>query len=62
MGEKVGPKWQEERIQEKKTKLSSAREEIKNGNSTKRHQIQQVQKKFWAVEKSLSKCVASNGK
>lgn len=31
VGEKVGPKRQEERIQEKKTKLSSAREEIKDG-------------------------------
>lgn len=31
MGERVVPKRQEERIQEKKTKLPSAREEIKNG-------------------------------
>ena len=33
----------------------------KNGRSTKRHQKQRVQKLFWAVEKSLDRCIESNG-
>ena len=37
------------------------RGETKNSRSTKRHQNQQVQKLFWAVGKSLNRCIASNG-
>ena len=33
----------------------------KNGRSTKRHQNRQVQKLSWAVEKSLDRCITSNG-
>ena len=33
----------------------------KNGSSTERHQNWRVQKLFWAVEKSLNGCIASNG-
>ena len=37
------------------------RGETKNGRNTKRHQHWQVQKLFWAVEKSLYRYIASNG-
>ena len=31
------------------------------GRSTKQHQNRQVQKLFWAVEKHVNRCIASNG-
>ena len=35
--------------------------DTKNGRSTKKHQNRWVQKLFWAMEKSLGGCIASNG-
>ena len=44
----------------KKSSKRCGRGETKNSRSTKRHQNPRVQKVFWAVEKSLNRCIASN--
>ena len=61
-----GPKWLffvslDENSPQRETFCPCGGGETKNHRSTKRHENLRVQKLFWAVGKSLNRCIASNG-